>query len=180
MLAEGIRARPQPRLVHGSRLIRQGEQSRSVYLVVAGCLILRETATAGAVERTVGFRLPGELAGLEGWASSVQSFTAIATGTTSVCRLSVTPANQACSGALLERLLIKCTVQFERSAKSWRRLPAQERVAAFLEDFAQRSRVKGSVTPLKLPMTRADIGSYLGLAEETVVRALTRLRSQAG
>ncbi len=178
---EGIRGRPQPPLERGARLIRQGEESRSVYLVVAGCLILRE-AIAEGTERTVGFRLPGEVVGLEGWASGSQAFTAIATDATSVCRVTMVPAGAGCSSAaLLEQLLIKCAIRLERSKKLWRGLPALELVAAFLEDFAQRTRVRASVTDLRrLPMTRADIGSCLGLAEETVVRALTELRSRRG
>lgn len=179
--AEGIHARPQALLERGARLIRQGDESRSVYLVVAGCLILRET-TAGGTERTVGFRLPGEVVGLEGCAGGSQSFSAIAAAATSVCRVTITAAGTGRSStALLERLLIKCTIRLERSKKLWRGLPALERVAAFLEDFAQRTRIKGGVTDLRrLPVTRADIASSLGLAEETVVRALTRLRSRSG
>jgi CRP/FNR family transcriptional regulator, anaerobic regulatory protein len=178
---EGMRGRPQPLLERGARLICQGEESRSVYLVVAGCLILRET-TAEGTERTVGFRFPGEVVGLEGWASGSQSFTAIATDATSVCRVAIAPAGRGYSSAtLLEQLLVKCTIRLERSKKLWRGLPAVELVAAFLEDFAQRTRVNASVTDLRsLPMTRADIGSCLGLAEETVVRALTELRSRKG
>ena len=178
---EGIRGRPQSQLERGARLIRQGEASRSVYLVVAGCLILRET-TAEGTERTVGFRFPGEVVGLEGWASGSQSFTAIATDATSVCRVTMTPAGAGyCSAALLEQLLVKCTFRLERSEKLWRGLPAVELVAAFLDDFAQRTHLSANVTDLrKLPMTRADIGSCLGLAEETVVRALTQLRSRRG
>lgn len=178
---DGIRGRPQPLLERGARLIRQGEESRSVYLVVAGCLILRET-TAEGTERTIGFRFPGEVVGLEGWASGSQSFTAIATDATSVCRVAIAPAGRGDSNAaLLEQLLVKCTIRLERSKKVWRGLPAVELVAAFLEDFAQRTHVNASVTDLRtLPMTRADIGSCLGLAEETVVRALTQLRSRRG
>jgi len=179
--AEGIRGRPQPLFERGARLIRQGEESRSVYLVLAGCLILRET-TAEGTERTIGFRLPGEVVGLEGWARGSQSFTAIATDATSVCRVAMTPAGAgASSAALLERLLIKSTMRLEQSKKLWRGLPAFELVSAFLEDFAQRMHINASVTDLRrLPMTRADIGSCLGLAEETVVRALTELRSRRG
>jgi len=147
----------------------------------SGCLILRET-TAEGTERTVGFRFPGEVVGLEGWASGSQSFTAIATDATSVCRVTMTPAGAGyCSAALLEQLLVKCTFRLERSEKLWRGLPAVELVAAFLDDFAQRTHLSANVTDLrKLPMTRADIGSCLGLAEETVVRALTQLRSRRG
>ena len=48
-------------------------------------------------------------------------------------------------------------------------LPAAERVRVFVEEFLARSNQS-------LPMTRAEIGLHLGLAEETVVRALAKLR----
>jgi CRP-like cAMP-binding protein len=51
----------------------------------------------------------------------------------------------------------------------WAGLSAVERVRAFVADFRSR-------TDQPLCMTRAQIGQYLGLAEETVVRAMKALR----
>ena len=48
-------------------------------------------------------------------------------------------------------------------------LSSVERVRAFITDFERR-------TDQPLPMTRAQIGRYLGLAEETVVRAFAALK----
>jgi CRP/FNR family transcriptional regulator, anaerobic regulatory protein len=51
---------------------------------------------------------------------------------------------------------------------------AQERVAGFLLDLSRRHLGRGlSGSSLRLRMTRADIGSYLGITLETVSRTLS-------
>ena len=168
----GLHVQRQPRLERGTTLFAQGERFEAACIVVAGCLTLRETMPDGT-ERIAGFRLPGELVGLEGWSRGVHSFTATAACSTTVCRLKW-PQRVSGSAALLERLLRKTAGQLDSAAKPWAGRPAIERVAAFIEDFARRMRV--SDASLLLPMTRAEIGSHLGLAEETVVRALAQLQ----
>jgi CRP/FNR family transcriptional regulator len=48
---------------------------------------------------------------------------------------------------------------------------AEERLATFLLSLSKRYRARGlSATEFNLPMSRQDIGNYLGLAIETVSR----------
>lgn len=174
---EAVRGRRELPLERGAQLVHQGERIGAVYLVVNGCLILRETLSEGS-QRVVGLRMPGELLGLESYARGAHAYTAQAATETTVCRLLLPPAGSGrASAALLERILLKYSVQPERAAAPWAGLPAVERVAAFIENYAMRAQVARSTDGLfNLPMTRADIGSYLGLAPETVVRALGQLR----
>ncbi len=51
-----------------------------------------------------------------------------------------------------------------------------QRIAAFMIDLSQR--IRTSTSSLHLPMSRQDIGNYLGLTGETVSRLLTRLQAE--
>jgi CRP/FNR family transcriptional regulator len=54
---------------------------------------------------------------------------------------------------------------------------AEERLAAFLLNLAQRFTARGySATEFHLRMTRDEIGSYLGLKLETVSRVFSRFQ----
>ncbi|TIT60209.1 MAG: transcriptional regulator, partial [Mesorhizobium sp.] len=52
---------------------------------------------------------------------------------------------------------------------------AIERIAAFLVDLAER---QGGLRQVELPMSRVDIGDYLGLTIETVSRVFTKLKER--
>ena len=55
------------------------------------------------------------------------------------------------------------------------RMSARERLASFLLRIGARSRRRDDTIPL--PMTRTDIGDYLGLTTETVCRTFAQLKS---
>ncbi|MCG8317460.1 MAG: helix-turn-helix domain-containing protein, partial [Pseudomonadales bacterium] len=56
---------------------------------------------------------------------------------------------------------------------------AEERIAALLLSIATRHHKRGlSSSSFRLPMSRNDIGNFLGLAVETVSRVFTRLQKQ--
>ena len=163
------RARP---LGAGEILLNEGDAFAGPYVVTSGCLCLTQVLDDGA-ERIVGFRVPGELVGLESCGRRAHRFGARAVRSATVCRLRWSAGGLHGRGAaLLRTLLAKAAEQLENGAPPWAGLSARERVRAFVQDFERR-------TDQPLPMTRAEIGSYLGLAEETVVRAFAELRRDA-
>lgn len=70
-------------------------------------------------------------------------------------------------------LALRCMVQAQEHLLVVGRKNSVERIAAFLIDMADR---QDGIVQLELPMSRQDIGDYLGLSIETVSRTLSRLR----
>lgn len=160
--------RPRP-LEAGEFLFHQGEAFEAPYIVTSGCIALPEVLPNGA-ERIAGFLVSGEIIGLESWAGGTHLHGAQAVNAATVCRLKW--SSRGLTLALMKPLLAKLAGQLDRATRPWAGLSAAERVAAFVEDFEQRA----GMAP---PMTRAQIGLHLGLAEETVVRALARSRKRS-
>jgi CRP/FNR family transcriptional regulator len=162
--AAGFMVRRVRPLTAGEFLFRAGDPFEAPFMLTSGCVSLVQALDDGR-ERIVAFRVPGELLGLECWNQPVHRYSAQAITATTCCRLRWSTApNAARSATLLRALLAKATSQSMPSSMPWASLSAVERVRAFVEDFRSR-------TDQPLPMTRAQIGSYLGMAEETVVRA---------
>jgi CRP/FNR family transcriptional regulator, anaerobic regulatory protein len=163
------RARP---LAAGEALFVEGAPFDAPYMVTSGCMRLTELLSTG-IERIVAFRVPGEIIGLESCTGPTHRYGAHAVNSATVCRMRWSESGV--SGrpvAVLRLLLMKASGELGRPAPPWAGLPAVERVREFVEDFRRR-------TGQPLPMTRAQIGQYLGLAEETVVRAFAQLRRRS-
>lgn len=83
----------------------------------------------------------------------------------------------------MERMLLKRTMASLNEARdrmlSLGRKNAQERVAGFILDLAERSGRRGAdgFLHVLLPLSRGEMADYLGLTIETVSRQLTRLRT---
>jgi CRP/FNR family transcriptional regulator, anaerobic regulatory protein len=156
-----------------TRLFCQGDRFATVQIVASGCVKLLETSADGK-ERIVELCIPGELVGIEGWTHGRYPYTAIAAGRARMCQLQWPQTKHGTPpAALLERLLRKTAAQLDCSKRIWMTLPAIDRVAAFLTRFAERTELA-----CEPPLTRREIGSLLGLAEETVVRAISALRQR--
>lgn len=168
----GFVVRRERPLAAGDVLLHEGEPFAGPFVVTGGCLSLTQLRDNGT-ERIVAFRVPGEIVGLESVMHRAHRFGAQAVTSTTVCRLRWGPGGlQSRGAALLRALLAKAGDQLDHDISMWAGLSSLERVRAFVEDFERR-------TDQTLPMTRAHIGRYLGLAEETVVRAFAELRRGA-
>lgn len=174
------RGRP---LKKGDHLYRQGDEFKSIYAIRAGSFKCFKTAWDGA-EQVTGLYLPGEIIGMDGISSNRHDSSAVALETGSVCEI---PFSQ------LENLSTKIPslqgrffrLMGQEIAKDQQMLTllssntAEERVAALLLSISSRNhRRKLSANQFRLPMTRAEIGSYLGITLETVSRIFSRLQKQ--
>jgi CRP/FNR family transcriptional regulator len=164
----GIVARRVKPLAGGERLVDQGARFEAPFVVTGGCVAVTELLDDGG-ERIVAFRVPGELVGVESWHGDAHRYSAQAVGSATVCRLRWSASGLAgLPNALVRKLLVKVSAQLDHATRSSPGRSAAERVRGFVDDFAARS-------TQELPMTRAQIGRHLGIAEETVVRAFARL-----
>jgi CRP/FNR family transcriptional regulator len=173
----------QRKLGAGQHLYRAGQPFQAVYLVHSGFLKTSQIAEDGR-EQVTGFRMRGDLVGVESIGMPVHSSDAVALDTTVVWELSYPAVLNACAQMPeLQAQLTKALAAEIRSDRSWMlalgTLSAEQRVAAFLLDVAARHEALGfSAKHFVLRMSRADIGSFLALKHETVTRALTRLVAQ--
>jgi CRP/FNR family transcriptional regulator len=173
----------QHKLSAGQYLYRAGQSFQSLYLVHSGflknCLL-----TEDGREQVTGFRMRGDLMGVESIGTEAHACDAVALDTSSVWELPYPAILSACLRVPeLQAQLTSALAAEIRSDRSWMlalgTLSADQRVAAFLLDVAARHEALGfSARHFVLRMGRADIGSFLALKHETVTRALTRLIAQ--
>jgi CRP/FNR family transcriptional regulator, anaerobic regulatory protein len=159
----------------GDRLVQPDAPHRAAFAVMSG---LAKTVGDG---RVTAFHLPGELFALDVPRTQTHSASVVAVGRTWFCRFPRTATDELCehSEAIAAHLrsLRRRERAFTRRASDG---SAAERVTSFLlELLDRRRRVEGIGSRfVPLPMSRDDIGSYLGMSAATVTRMLAKLRSQ--
>lgn len=169
-------------LQKGDALYREGDAFVSLYAVRSGCFKVHAAGGDGS-EQVIAFYLPGEILGLDAIDKRVHISAATALETSAVCEIPYDEIERLAGHihnlqAHLYRLLsreirIDHELQLLLAKKT-----AEERLGAFLIGLSARyARRQLSATRFRLPMSRSDIGSYLGLAVETVSRVLTRMQA---
>lgn len=170
-------------LRRGECLFRAGDPFRAVYAVRSGSL-KTYTCSQDGRDHVTGFHLPGELVGLDAIGSGVYSTTARVLETSSICEVAyedLAALAQKIGGLQrqLLRIMSREIVQDQQMMVLLGGMAAEQRLAALLCNFAGRFAERGfSSRQFRLSMSRNDIGSYLGLAVETVSRQFTRLQAE--
>jgi CRP/FNR family transcriptional regulator len=168
-------------LAAGERLFRAGDALGAVYVAREGAFKTIEVSEDGE-EHVVGFHLPGELIGLDALGGGEHRCEAVALTAANVCEV---PFDQLAAVAsqvpALQQQLLRVIGQSvgrdQDHVGMLVRRQAGGRIALFLHGLAERYRNIGqSSTRFRLPMSREDIGRYLGLALETVSRGFSRLQ----
>jgi CRP/FNR family transcriptional regulator, anaerobic regulatory protein len=166
----------------GSHLFRSGDAFRSIYIIHSGCIKISMLSGAGDAQ-VLRFALPGELVGMNAVGNLHYPSDAVALEPTELCELpfaqleKLTQTFPALQHQLL-RLLSDEIVMDEKLMATLGRQKAETRLANCLLNFHQRFQLQENTgLSFRLPMSRQDIGDYLGLSLETISRLLSRLQA---
>jgi len=163
----------------GDHLVDEGEPEKHIFSVTDGCLKCFKLLPDGR-RQIIGFLFAGDFLGLARADTSPSSVEAVTQAT--LCRMERREMeNIAASLPNLERRLhdmaSEALAEVQGQLLLLGRKTAHERVATFLLMLARRAGERGASTnPVDVPMSRDDIGDFLGLTTETVSRTFSRLR----
>ncbi|WP_086481525.1 fumarate/nitrate reduction transcriptional regulator Fnr [Oceanospirillum sanctuarii] len=173
--------RRQP-LKKGEHLFHQGDRFDCVYAVRSGS-IKNYAMTNDGEEQITNFHLPSELVGLDGIDCETYPVSAKALETTTVCEIPFARLEELAKELPeLRSQVLRIMSRELRDDKQMMMLlskkNAEQRVATFLTNLSTRFKRRGySPFTFRLPMSRNEIGNYLGLAVETVSRVFTRFQN---
>lgn len=167
-------------LAPGTRIFRAGDPFEAIAAVRAGTVKTCRVDREGR-EQVLGFHLPGEIIGLSAVDGERYPCDAVALDDVMLCKFSF-PKIALLATRLpglqkrLFRLMSRDIAHAERLSADH---SADERIAAFLVDLAQRLAARGfSDSRFELTMPRTDIANYLRLAPETVSRVFRRFQDE--
>ncbi|MBX9946930.1 MAG: helix-turn-helix domain-containing protein [Reyranella sp.] len=172
--AETVRPVGVPRvLAKGDELFAEGDPADFFYRVVDGAVRTYKLLSDGR-RQIDAFHLAGDIFGLE--TGRTHRFSADAVGDATVvafrrCRLDALSDSDAALGRQVVSSMMRSLERAQDHMLLLGRKTAQEKVASFLLDMAERMSGDGH---FELPMQRSDIADHLGLTIETVSRTLTQ------
>ena len=168
-------------LHRGDHLYREADGFRSVYAVRSGAIKAYRVTDDGR-EQVTGFYFPGEILGMDGISKNFHVCSAKALETSAVCEIPFSSLSDlSVQMPNLQRHFFKLMSQEIAEDQQLITLlsknTAEERIAALMLSISTRNAKRQlSATHFRLPMSRIDIGNYLGLTVETVSRVFSRLQ----
>jgi len=158
----------------------EGDPATHLFRVETGAIALYKVSADGR-RQIVGFAYPGDLIGLGSQDEHVMNAQAVKPTRLRCLAISAlhnSAANDPALGFKLYEALAKELAATRDLMLTTGQRSATERVVSFLLAFSRRSARNGQ-DPLdfELPMTRSDIGDFLGLTIETVSRTFTKLKT---
>lgn len=174
--------RPKP--VHkNDYLYHDGDKAVAMYAVRSGC-IKTMTESANGDEQIVGFHMPGELFGLDGFGEGEHTCNAVALESSSVCELPLDKLESLCHEVpglqkQMRRIMGKEVTSDHKLLLLLGKMTAEERLASFLLSMSSRMQERHwSANEFNLTMPRRDIANYLGVAVETVSRLFASFQGE--
>jgi len=167
------------RVRKGERLYAAGEAFRALYAIRLGSLKTSLMIEDGR-EQVTGFFMLGDVLGLDGIGADAHTCDAIALEDSEACVMPFSLLDELAQRVRslqlhVHRMLSREIVRDQHAMLLLGSMRAEERLAAFLLNLAQRYKARGySSSEFVLRMTREEIGSYLGLKLETISRLFSR------
>lgn len=164
----------------GTRIFDEGDPADQVFNVTSGVIKVYKLLPDGRRQVT-GFLIAGDFLGLaneEDYAYSAEAVTAAR-----LCRFPRKKLEAMLDSfpAVERQMLLVASHELAAAQEQMLllgRKTAKEKIASFLLLFSVRYRKRGLPdNPIHLPMSRNDIGDFLGLTTETVSRTFTQLKS---
>jgi CRP/FNR family transcriptional regulator, anaerobic regulatory protein len=171
------------RVKEGQTLYREQDQFQFLYAVRSGTFKSSLTLRDGR-EQVTGFQMAGELLGLDGLADGKHASGAIALEDAEICSIPYTHLTELAMGSreiqqVVSRLMSREIVREHGLMMLLGSMNAEERLAAFLLNISHRMKARGySSSEFHLRMSRAEIGSYLGMKLETVSRTFSAFQQK--
>jgi CRP/FNR family transcriptional regulator len=167
----------------GQALYRAGDKFQFIYAVRSGTF-KSSMALAGDREQVTGFPMAGELMGLDAIANGVHATSATAIEDTEVCAIQYAHLNEVVAQSgnfqlVMAQLMSREIVREHGLMMLLGSMNAEQRLAAFLLNISQRLKARGyAADEFHLRMSRAEIGSFLGMKLETVSRTFSAFQQQ--
>lgn len=179
LLEGGMSARR--RLVYpGDVVYRAGQAFANIYVIMAGSAKLVSTGADGH-ERLVGMKIRGDWLGLDGIGKRRYAWDAVATDTGEFLVVDYNALLRSAARApqVLALLMEAMGEQLTRGDQAHdllSSLPVDARVAQFLANWTATLESHGLRSDeFNVPLSRAEIGTHLGVTLESVSRAMSRL-----
>lgn len=166
-------------LMPGDHLVDEGEPETHIFSVTSGCLKCFKLLPDGR-RQIIGFLFPGDFLGLARATMNPSSVEAVTHA--SLCRMERRELEKLAHSIpnldrRLHEMASEALAEVQGQLLLLGRKTAHERVATFLLMLSRRAGERGVPTnPVDVPMSRDDIGDFLGLTTETVSRTFSRLR----
>ncbi len=165
----------------GEKIYGEGQRAHAVFNIVTGVVKAYKTAPDSS-EHITAFLFPDDLVGLSEEGRYTNSLTAITPVTAYLLPVSALRSRLSNDAGLEFHVICKLCHelrQTQRHAFILSRRQALSKVAMFLQLLEQLQAVRGErITEIYLPMSRSDIGEYVGMSLEAVSRAFRGLTTR--
>jgi CRP/FNR family transcriptional regulator len=161
-------------------LFSENDVAEYVYIVTSGNLKLEKSLPDGRTQ-IIGFAIPGDLLGNP--RETTYHYSAVSFTDCSFCKYPRVAFAEFLDNhpKMIEELFERIMVETNDNHNLMLLLgckTAIEKVASFIWNLSEKSiRIGLGTTQIQLPMSRTDMGDYLGLTTESVSRSFTKLKN---